>query len=54
MTPAKPQTVARCVPRQDGGYLIVTAKGGSGSSPNPIPEGARVIIRDGLVERPEK
>lgn len=46
----KPDTVARCVPRQDGGYLIVTRKGGSGISPRPFAEGARVTIRDGVVQ----
>lgn len=48
----KAETVARCVPRQDGGYLIVTLKGVSGSSPHPFAEGAQVVIRDGLAERP--
>jgi hypothetical protein len=45
------ETVGRCVPRQDGGYLIVTRKGRSGSSPHEIPEGAAVVIRDGLAVR---
>lgn len=46
----KTDVVLRCVPRQDGGYLIVTRKGGSGSSPRPFAEGARVTIRDGVVQ----
>lgn len=48
----KAETVARCVPRQDGGYMVVTLKGASGASPDPIPEGARVLIRDGVARRP--
>lgn len=46
----KAEDVRRCIPRQDGGYLIITAKG-SGSSPVEIPEGARVVITKGLAER---
>lgn len=50
MAPAStPQTVARCVPRQDGGYLITTLSGAAGSSPKPLSEGVQVIIRDGLA-----
>jgi hypothetical protein len=48
---AKPDTVTRCVDRHDGGYLIVTRKGGSGVSASEIPEGARVVIRDGQAVR---
>lgn len=47
----KTETVARCVPRHDGGYLIVTRKGLSAASPEQIPEGAQVVIRDGQIER---
>ena len=47
----KSEPVLRCVPRQDGGYMIVTKKG-SGSSPVPLHEGAAVIIRDGQAVRP--
>jgi hypothetical protein len=47
----KPETVARCVARHDGGYLIVTRKGGSGVSLSEIPEGVRVVIRDGQATR---
>ena len=43
--------VRSSVPRQDGGYLVVTRDGKAGSSPIPIPEGARVVIRDGHAER---
>lgn len=45
------ENVKRCVQRQDGGWMVVTSKGRSGSSPVELPEGARVIIRDGKVER---
>ena len=45
-TSSKSEPVLRCVPRQDGGYLIVTRKA-SGSSPVPLPEGAAVLVRDG-------
>jgi hypothetical protein len=47
----KTEAVARCVARHDGGYLVVTAKGSSAISPQPIPEGAFVVIRDGVAER---
>jgi hypothetical protein len=47
----KTETVARCVPRQDGGYLVVTRKGEAGSSPHEIPEGVPIVIRDGLAVR---
>lgn len=43
--------VARCVPRQDGGYMVVTLKGASGVSREPLPEGAHVVIRDGQAVR---
>jgi hypothetical protein len=49
----KPETVRRCVARQGGGYMIVTASG-SGVSPQEIPEGARVLIRDGQAQRCER
>jgi hypothetical protein len=45
------ETVARCVPRQDGGYLIVTRKGKSAVATSEIPEGAHIVIRDGLAVR---
>jgi archaeosine-15-forming tRNA-guanine transglycosylase len=48
---AKADTVTRCVARHDGGYLIVTRKGGSGVSASEIPEGVRVVIRDGQAVR---
>ena len=38
-------------PAEGGGYLIVTRKGGSGASSSEIPEGARVVIRDGQAVR---
>lgn len=45
----KPDTVTRCVPRQDGAFLIITRKGLSGRSDSEIREGAHVIIREGVV-----
>lgn len=48
---AMTETVARCVPRQDGGYLIVTMKGRSAASTEIIPDGARIVIRDGQAVR---
>lgn len=47
----KTEVVARSVPRQDGGYLVVTRKGNSGSSPTEIHEGARVVIVGGRAMR---
>lgn len=44
-------SVVRCVPRQDGGFLIVTRKGNSAVSLSEIPEGAHVILRDGQAVR---
>lgn len=45
------ETVRRCVARQDGGWMVVTAKGNSAVSPTEIPEGARIVIRDGQAVR---
>lgn len=42
--------VRACVPRQDGGYLVITRNKLSGVSPVEIPEGRTVSIRDGRVE----
>jgi hypothetical protein len=50
-TKDKADTVTRCVPRQDGGFLIVTRKGASGYSPSEIHEGASITIRNGQVIR---
>jgi hypothetical protein len=50
-TKVKSEVVARCVPRQDGGYMIVTRNGSAGSSASEIPAGAWVTIRDGLAVR---
>lgn len=44
-------SVARCVPRHDGGFLIVTRKGKSAVSLSEIPEGAHIVIRDGQAMR---
>jgi hypothetical protein len=44
-------TVTRCVPRHDGGWMVVTKKGSSGVAPQEIPTGSRVVIRDGKAER---
>ena len=49
----KSETVARCVPRHDGGYLVVLRSGGSAVSAEELPEGARVVIREGRACRPE-
>ena len=43
--------VARCVPRQGGGWLVITTKGNSGVSQAEIATGARVVIRDGQAVR---
>lgn len=45
------ETVARCVARQDGGYLIVTRQGSNAVSTEPLGEGVSVTIRDGRAER---
>jgi hypothetical protein len=45
------QTVARCVARQDGGFIVVTRKGHSAVAPEELPEGARIVIRDGQAVR---
>lgn len=52
--PEKSETVARCVPRHDGGYLVVLRSGGSAVSAEELPEGARVVIREGRAERPSR
>ncbi len=44
-------TVSRCMPRHDGGYMILLNGGGSASSPTPIPEGARVVVKGGVASR---
>lgn len=46
----KTEAVLRCIPRHDGGYLIVTKKG-SAVSPVEIEAGAHVVIADGKAER---
>lgn len=46
-------SVARCVPRQDGAYLIVTRKGAAGSSPVPMDEGSHVVVANGIARRPQ-
>lgn len=48
------EIVARCIPRQDGGWMVVTRKGNAGSSPTEIPEGTQIILRDGKAERPDR
>lgn len=48
----KTDCVARCVPRQDGGFLIVTRKGASGASMSEFHVGAHVIVRNGQALRP--
>lgn len=44
-------TVARCVPRHDGGWMVVTRKNASGVSLSELPIGSSVIIKDGKAER---
>jgi hypothetical protein len=53
MTPDKPQTVSRSIPRQDGGYWITTRERSHAVSTEDLPEGTRVLIRDGKAERAE-
>lgn len=48
----KTETVSRCVPRQDGGFMVLTRSGKSAVSSEELPEGARVVIREGRAERP--
>lgn len=45
------ETVARCVPQQSGSWIIMTTKGKHGTYHEEIPEGSRIIIREGVVER---
>lgn len=47
----KAQIVRNSTPRRDGGYLVVTTKGQSGHSHEPIPEGTHVLIQEGKAER---
>lgn len=39
--------VARCIARQDGAWMVLTLDGKSAVSPSELPEGARIVIRDG-------
>lgn len=48
---SKIDTVKACVPCVDGGYLIVLRGGGSARSNVELPEGARVVVRNGYAER---
>lgn len=48
----KTDSVQRCVPRQDGGFMIVARKGATGSSADEMREGERVIIANGIARRP--
>lgn len=45
----KPDTVERCVPRQDGQFLVITRKGRSAVSIDEVAIGSHVAIKDGLV-----
>ena len=47
----KADHVVRCIPRQDGGYWILTKKSGSAVSVTPIPEGTQVTVQDGRAVR---
>lgn len=49
MKPAYKPRVVRCVPRQDGGYLIVLPKGETAVSAKPLSEGASVTVQNGRV-----
>lgn len=51
-TAEKTDTVSRCVPRQDGEWMIVTRKGAAGSSPVEMAEGAHVVVANGIARRP--
>lgn len=44
-------TVARCVPRQDGQWLVLTRDGRNAVAFSELPEGARVVVRAGIAER---
>jgi hypothetical protein len=44
-------TVARCVPRHDGQWLIITRDGRNAVAFSELPEGARVVVRAGIAER---
>lgn len=46
-----PTTVVRCVPRQDGQWLVLTRDGRNAVSLTEIPEGARITVRAGQAER---
>lgn len=51
-TTDKSDSVKRCVQTHDGAYLIITRKGASGSSPIPYHEGASVLVRNGVIQKP--
>lgn len=50
----KTETVACCVARQDGSWMVVTRKGQSAVSKSKIPEGVPIIIQDGRAVRTTK
>lgn len=47
MKPTPKPRVLRCVPRHDGGYLIVPTQGQTAVSDCKLEEGAKIVIRDG-------
>lgn len=47
MKPFPKPCVARCVPRCDGGYLIVLTQGPPAVSLRPLEVGARVRVENG-------
>lgn len=47
----KTETVSRCVPLQGGKYLILTRQKSSAVAASELPEGTRVLIREGIAER---
>lgn len=51
--PTKPVTVARCVLRRDGVWLVLSTDGDSATSSVELPEGTRITIKDGKAYRPK-
>lgn len=45
------ETVKSCTPRTDGAYWIITNQGSHAVSTEELPEGARVVIREGRAVR---
>lgn len=45
--------VERCIPRIDGGWMVLTRNGPSAVASREIPEGTRIVVRDGKAYRPK-